>query len=79
MTQFYKCGVDFFTKHLLRAYLDTDDKTNHIECEYFKRLQTLPHARFTIKPFIVGRNGGLNLPYDADFDDETITLARTFI
>ncbi len=79
MTQFYKCGVDFFTKHLLRAYLDTDDKTNPIECEYFKRLQTLPHARFAIKPFIVGRNGGLNVPYDADFDDETITLARTFI
>jgi hypothetical protein len=78
-TQFYKCGVDFFTKHLLRAYLDTDDKTNPIECEYFKRLQTLPHARFAIKPFIVGRNGGLNVPYDADFDDETITLARTFI
>jgi hypothetical protein len=78
-TQFYKCGVDFFTEHLMRAYLHTDDATNPIECEYFARLQHLPHARFSIKPFIVGRNGGLNLPYDADFDEGTAALARTFI
>ncbi len=78
-TQFYKCGVDFFAEHLMRAYLDTNDNTNPIECEYFERLQTLPHTRFAIKPFVVGRNGGLNLPYDADFTPETIALARTFI
>lgn len=78
-TQFYKCGVDFFATHLMRAYVETDDKANPIECEYFERLQTLPHARFAIRPFIVGRNSGLNLPYDADFDAETMALAETFM
>lgn len=78
-TQFYKCGVDFFAKHLMKAYLETNDNTNPIECEYFKRLQHAPHARFEIKPFIVGRNGGLDLPYDADFTAEDIALAETFV
>lgn len=78
-TQFYKCGVAFFKDHLMAAYEGTHDKENPIECEYFARLQNLPHARFRIRPSIVGRNGGLNLPYDADFDEETATLARTFI
>lgn len=78
-TQFYKCGVDFFSKHLLKAYLETNDNTNPIECEYFKRLQRAPHTRFAVKPFVVGRNGGLDLPYDADFDDETIALAKSFV
>lgn len=78
-TQFYKCGVDFFSKHLLKAYLETNDNTNPIECEYFKRLQTVPHARFAVKPFIVGRNGGLDLPYDADFTEDDKALARTFL
>ena len=76
-TQFYKCGVSFFKKHLMEAYRATDDRTNPIECEYFARLENLPHARFAAKPFIVGRNGGLNLPYDADFTDEDRTFART--
>lgn len=78
-TQFYKCGVDFFTQHLMHAYHDTDDRTNPIECEYFKRFQTLPHTRFAIKPFIVGRNGGLDLPYDDDFTEDDKALARTFL
>lgn len=78
-TQFYKCGVDFFVEHLMRAYLDANDATNPIECAYFERLRTLPHARFAVKPFIVGRNGGLNLPYDADFDAGTVSLAETFL
>ncbi len=78
-TQFYKCGVSFFKKHLMEAYLETNDATNPIECEYFKRLQTVPHARFAVKPFIVGRNGGLDLPYDADFDEGDVALARTFL
>lgn len=78
-TQFYKSGVDFFREHLEKAYLDTDDRTNPIECEYFKRLQGLPHARFAVKPFIVGRNGGLDLPYDADFTEADRTFARSLI
>lgn len=78
-TQFYKCGVTFFKEHLMKAYLDTDDPTNPIECEYFKRLETLPHARFAMKPFVVGRNGGLNLPYDADFTEEDRAFARTLM
>lgn len=78
-TQFYKCSIDLFIKHLMNAYLETDDRTNPIECEYFKRLQHIPHARFDIKPFVVGRNGGLDLPYDADFTAEDMALAETFV
>lgn len=78
-TQFYKCDVALFKEHLMKAYEATDDTMNPIECEYFRRLQNLPYARFAARPFIVGRNGGLNLPYDADFDAETIQLADTFL
>ncbi len=78
-TQFYKCGVDIFKKHLLHAYLDTHDSVAPIECAYFHRLQHVPHTRFDIKPYIVGRNGGLDLPYDADFTAEDVALAETFV
>lgn len=78
-TQFYKCGVDFFKEHLMGTYERTHDMENPIECEYFARLQNLPHARFRIRPSIVGRNGGLDLPYDADFTDDDKAFARTFL
>lgn len=78
-TQFYKCDVRTFRMHLMEAYTDTDDVQNPIECEYHRRLQHVPHVPFAQKPFIVGRNGGLNLPYDADFDEKTIALAESFL
>lgn len=78
-TQFYKCGVGFFKENLMMAYKNTSDVTNPIECEYFARLQSLPHARFRVRPSIIGRNGGLDMPYDGDFSAEDMALAETFI
>ncbi len=78
-TQFYKCDVQTFRTYLMEAYTNTDDVKNPIECEYFRQLQHVPYVPFAEKPFIVGRNSGLNLPYDADFDETTIALAETFL
>lgn len=78
-TQYYLCSVPFFKAHLLKAYEATNDLSNPIECEFFRRLQGTDYAPLAVRPFIVGRNGGLDVPYDADFDPDTQNLAATFL
>lgn len=76
-TQFYKCDVAFFRKHFLKAYRHVDDSANPIEHEYHRRLRRVPYARMALRPRIVGRNAGYDLPYDEEYSDEVRAVAET--
>jgi hypothetical protein len=76
-TQFYKCDVSFFRKHFLKAYTRVDDAANPIEHEYHRRLRGVRYAPMAIRPRIVGRNAGYDLPYDEEYSDEVRATAET--
>lgn len=76
-TQFYKCDVSFFRKHLLKAYVRVSDLYNNIEHEYFRCLRGVPFAQMGVRLRIVGRNAGFDLQYDEDYSEEVQALART--
>lgn len=76
-TQFYKCDVSFFRRHLLKAYVRVSDLYNNIEHEYFRSMRGVPFAPMGVRMRIVGRNAGYDLQYDEEYSEEVQALART--
>lgn len=76
-TQFYKCDVSFFRKHLLKSYRRVNDHYNNIEHAYFQCMRKTPYAQMAVRMRIVGRNAGFDLQYDEDYSEEVQALART--
>lgn len=76
-TQFYKCDVSFFRKHLLKSYVRVSDLYNNIEHEYFRCLRGVAFTPMGVRMRIVGRNAGFDLQYDEDYAEEVQALART--
>jgi|GEM_PF-1208046 len=76
-TQFYKCDVAFFRKHLLKVYVRVSDLYNNIEHEYFRSMRGVPYTPMGVRLRIVGRNAGYDLLYDEDYAEDVQALART--
>lgn len=76
-TQFFKCDVSFFRKHLLKVYVHVDDAYNNIEHEYFKRMKRVQYAKMAVRPIIVGHNAGYGLLYDEEYSKEVQEMAKT--
>lgn len=76
-TQFYKCDISFFRKHLLKAYVRVSDHYNNIEHVYFQRMRRAPYTQMGVRMRIVGRNAGYDLQYDEEYSEEVQALART--
>lgn len=76
-TQFFKCDVAFFRRHLLKVYERVDDLYNNIEHEYHRTLRNVPYTKMAIRPRVVGRNAGYGLVYDEDYSDEVQAVAKS--
>lgn len=76
-TQFYKCDSDFFRKNLLKAYENVNDFYNSIEHAYYARLRATSFTPMSVRPRIVGLNGGFGSMYDENYNEEDIRLAES--